>query len=227
LTPECFFLMTKALLTCCASKEGKDVGFVVALEGGYNLDVIPLCMEAVAMALIGEDWDEDGTGNNDMMDQEETVPGASLEVVSKLTKSRLVLSKYWNYFEPNERSRGKNLSKTACASINRTIKCLKDFCLKELKEFAGSGSYLKDCAFRLVKEQTDAPDKKLAGTRGRGGGRGTTTAEATASSGGGTGVMETLLTRMKAFSCDEDDLEGSPGLKRGLSPSSSSGDHHS
>ena len=58
LTPECYYLMTKSIVDAVDGySRDCSVGIVVALEGGYNLDVIPLCMEAVAAALLGDKYD--------------------------------------------------------------------------------------------------------------------------------------------------------------------------
>lgn len=53
LSPEMYYRMTRSLL----ATTGLDVPTVVALEGGYNLDVISNCAEAVALALLDEPWD--------------------------------------------------------------------------------------------------------------------------------------------------------------------------
>ena len=53
LSPEMYYRMTRSLLATA----GVDVPTVVALEGGYNLDVISNCAEAVALALLDEPWD--------------------------------------------------------------------------------------------------------------------------------------------------------------------------
>jgi hypothetical protein len=50
LTPEMFYIMTESLLEAV----GSDIPVVAALEGGYNLDVISKCMQAVALALLDE-----------------------------------------------------------------------------------------------------------------------------------------------------------------------------
>ena len=53
LSPEMYYRMTRSLLATA----GVDTPTVVALEGGYNLDVISKCAEAVALALLDEPWD--------------------------------------------------------------------------------------------------------------------------------------------------------------------------
>ncbi len=50
LSPEMYYRMTRSLLATAG------VPTVVALEGGYNLDVISKCAEAVALALLDEPW---------------------------------------------------------------------------------------------------------------------------------------------------------------------------
>ena len=52
LSPEMYYRMTRSLLATA----GISVPAVVALEGGYNLDVITDCAEAVALALLDEPW---------------------------------------------------------------------------------------------------------------------------------------------------------------------------
>eukprot|EP00562_Extubocellulus_spinifer_P010993 CAMPEP_0178490926 /NCGR_PEP_ID=MMETSP0696-20121128/11142_1 /TAXON_ID=265572 /ORGANISM="Extubocellulus spinifer, Strain CCMP396" /LENGTH=712 /DNA_ID=CAMNT_0020118771 /DNA_START=149 /DNA_END=2287 /DNA_ORIENTATION=- len=52
LSPEMYYRMTRSLLATA----GISVPTVVALEGGYNLDVITDCAEAVALALLDEPW---------------------------------------------------------------------------------------------------------------------------------------------------------------------------
>ena len=54
LSPDMYHCMTKALLETA----GVRVPTVVALEGGYNLDVIANCCEAVALALLDKSFDD-------------------------------------------------------------------------------------------------------------------------------------------------------------------------
>jgi len=53
LTPDMYYSMTRSVIKTV----GLSVPVVVALEGGYNLDIIPLCMEAVALAMLDEPLD--------------------------------------------------------------------------------------------------------------------------------------------------------------------------
>lgn len=53
LTPEMYYIMMDSVL-----EVGGDIPVVVALEGGYNLRVISECMQAVALALLDEPFDE-------------------------------------------------------------------------------------------------------------------------------------------------------------------------
>jgi len=62
LTPEMYYIMTKSLIQAT----GPDVPIVVALEGGYALDVISECMEATALALFDEPWKTGTTTERDV-----------------------------------------------------------------------------------------------------------------------------------------------------------------
>jgi hypothetical protein len=100
----------------------------VALEGGYNLSVIPLCQSAIEMALKGEEWDEDGS-LNPLSALSSPQPAAKNRIslsTNPLLRARLTLNKYWDYFEPNERGRGKKLGKGAANSVNRTVRALSE-----------------------------------------------------------------------------------------------------
>jgi hypothetical protein len=60
LTPEMYYIMTESLL----EEVGRDIPVVVVLEGGYNLSVISECMQAVALALLDEPFDETAEENS-------------------------------------------------------------------------------------------------------------------------------------------------------------------
>mmetsp|Transcript_14520 Transcript_14520/g.40058 ORF Transcript_14520/g.40058 Transcript_14520/m.40058 type:complete len:237 (-) Transcript_14520:1207-1917(-) len=62
LTPEMYYIMTSSLL----QTTGRSIPMVVVLEGGYQLDVISNCMEAVALALLDEPWDGNKTTERDV-----------------------------------------------------------------------------------------------------------------------------------------------------------------
>ncbi len=77
LTPYMYYVLTKCVMTTV----GVDVPIVVALEGGYNLEVISDCMEAVACALLDlgfshEEEDQQQQQQQDEMfiNQEEILP---------------------------------------------------------------------------------------------------------------------------------------------------------
>eukprot|EP00538_Stauroneis_constricta_P012600 CAMPEP_0119546890 /NCGR_PEP_ID=MMETSP1352-20130426/1129_1 /TAXON_ID=265584 /ORGANISM="Stauroneis constricta, Strain CCMP1120" /LENGTH=1185 /DNA_ID=CAMNT_0007591643 /DNA_START=262 /DNA_END=3822 /DNA_ORIENTATION=- len=53
LTPEMYYIMTSSLM----QTTGHTVPIVAILEGGYQLDVISDCMEAVALAFMDEPWE--------------------------------------------------------------------------------------------------------------------------------------------------------------------------
>jgi hypothetical protein len=52
LSSDMYYIMTRSLLETC----GSTIPLVVALEGGYHLDVIAKCMEATALALLDEPY---------------------------------------------------------------------------------------------------------------------------------------------------------------------------
>jgi len=149
LTPECYFLMTRSLMTVLNRDR---TAVVVALEGGYNLSVIPLCQEAVSMALKGEEWDEDA-GVNPLSQLSSPQPQPKSRIAlseNPLVRARLLLNKYWDYYEKNDRQRGKKLSKGACNSVNKTIRALVEI------------DFFKSIGLRQVKEQIE---QKAHGTR--------------------------------------------------------------
>jgi len=113
LTPDMYYFMTVSIL-----KALDDVPIVVALEGGYNTDVIACCMEAVALALLNEKWDEDGTQYWDAPQDKKLVESRSL-----LTDGRKIFSGYWDHSSGNQSERGK-IKCSAVKDINKTIRCL-------------------------------------------------------------------------------------------------------
>tara|TARA_B110000305_G_C19354914_1_gene596262 strand:- start:401 stop:1177 length:777 start_codon:yes stop_codon:yes gene_type:complete len=119
LSPEMYHLMTKSLLEVL----GDDVGVVVSLEGGYNLDVIPKCMRAVAFALHKSELPEsDSQSNTSFVNQNRKSKSKSISN-SKLESGRQVLKHLWNYEEENERKRG-TLVKGCVPSLNKSISAL-------------------------------------------------------------------------------------------------------
>ena len=55
LTPDAYYAITNSLLDAA----GRNTPLVVALEGGYNLDILGNYIEAIALALLDEPWKED------------------------------------------------------------------------------------------------------------------------------------------------------------------------
>jgi hypothetical protein len=119
-------------------------------------------MEAVALALLGEEYDVDGTRQRAfdrsvgpqlaVFGCQPRKPGRLQLDDCNLTTARLVLSKYWDYFEQKEFHRGKPLAKGAAAAINRTAKALK-----------ACGAWEGKCEFRAVAEQIE---QRMVNTRG-------------------------------------------------------------
>uniref|UniRef100_A0A7S3Q7P9 histone deacetylase n=1 Tax=Chaetoceros debilis TaxID=122233 RepID=A0A7S3Q7P9_9STRA len=125
--PSMYYMMTKALLETI----GKQVPLVVALEGGYNLNVNAMCMEAVALALLDEEWDEDGTGGIDR--GEAAVPQ---DRSNGLERGRALLQPFWD--SSLEKNKRENVKRSAVEDINRSIRVMrntslwKDVDLKEI-----------------------------------------------------------------------------------------------
>jgi histone deacetylase 6 len=148
ITPEAYYLMTSSLLTL-----NKNTPIVVAMEGGYNLEVIPLCMEAVVMAMRGESWDEDGT-ENPLAALSSPQPKHKSRIslsTDPLVRARLELNKYWDYYEENSRTRGKKLATGAVASINKVVEVIIE------------GRAFGDVRVRKVREQIPKREGALGG----------------------------------------------------------------
>ena len=91
-TPDFYHAMTRSTLEVL----GPDVPVICALEGGYTMDVIPDCMEAVTLALMNCPYKYHSS-----LQIGSYVGGAAQETrrdrwpISKLERSRKVLSKYY------------------------------------------------------------------------------------------------------------------------------------
>ena len=140
--------MTSSLLTL-----NKNTSMVVAMEGGYNLEVIPLCMEAVVMAMRGETWDEDGMENPLAVlssPQPKHKNRISLSA-DPLVRARLELNKYWDFYEENPRTRGKRMATGAVVSINKVVEVILE------------GGAFGDVKVRKVRDQIPKRDGALGG----------------------------------------------------------------
>jgi hypothetical protein len=105
---------------------GVNIPIVVALEGGYNTTVISACMEAVACALLDEDWNDGAKPiYNDAPQDCPKVASENESVGSCLEMGRRVLADYWDYYAENDRQKGK-LKISAARDLNRTIRCLRN-----------------------------------------------------------------------------------------------------
>ncbi len=118
LLPSMYYKMTGSILRTLG-----DIPFVVALEGGYNTDVISACMEAVALAVLDEEWDEDGTSSqlNVPFDLESS---GNYDEAARLKSGRDMLSKEYDFYASEPHKRGR-IKKTAVKDINKTIRCLR------------------------------------------------------------------------------------------------------
>lgn len=122
LLPNMYYLMTDSILKTM----GVNIPIVVALEGGYNTTVISACMEAVACALLDEDWNDGAKPiYNDAPQDCPKVASENESDGSCLEMGRRVLADYWDYYAENDRQKGK-LKISAARDLNRTIRCLRN-----------------------------------------------------------------------------------------------------
>lgn len=132
LTPEMYYCMTKSILLGL----GKDVPIVIALEGGYNVEVNCDCMEAVSLALLDETWEtineskDQNNCNNHCTDRKlpqdyscRKTPGYKGE---RLTASRRILSQFWDYDAINDKQKGCGAQSTAIKSINQSMVAIQN-----------------------------------------------------------------------------------------------------
>lgn len=129
LMPAIYYQLTKSLLIAL----GEDIPIVVALEGGYNLDVISMCMRAVVLALVDEPFDEEGLYHDEETENspeiikiDESLSKLSLKSdprIERLRKSRQSLSRYWSHGKSIEDQTVK-VKKTAIQAINLSIRCI-------------------------------------------------------------------------------------------------------
>ena len=115
LSPDMYYIMTKSLLETA----GKYTPVVVALEGGYDLDTIAICMEAMALALLDEPWKENSR-NDDRRCSSDTSCGCEF-----------TLSRYWKHEDFDQSSNVSISTMRAVAAIKRSAKALanKGTCL--------------------------------------------------------------------------------------------------
>lgn len=123
LFPHMYYVMTASILKTM----GVSIPIVVALEGGYNTTVISACMEAVACALLDEDWND---GKKPIPShsalQVDTIDRSGDDSVGiRLEMGRRVLAEYWDYYAENDRQKGK-IKAAATRDVNRTIRCLRN-----------------------------------------------------------------------------------------------------
>jgi len=116
LTPDIYYCMTRSLLVV----NGMNTPLVVALEGGYNLDVIAKCMEAVTLALLDEpcpDYQkEDGVACTDTVTRDSTSELQSF-ASDRLEAARNTLATYWDYNESNP----NRIKPGATKCLNKTM----------------------------------------------------------------------------------------------------------
>jgi hypothetical protein len=150
LSTDMYYTMTKSLLKAA----GHSIPFVVALEGGYKLDVCAACMEAVALALLNKPLNADQPKHYDSLDsasseeeEELVVDGDQLVWTSwsilpqkrkylhgndkRRKDNDFGLAQYWTHDQVT--GAVKKVTRLAVASVKRSLKAL-----------ANVGTYLRD-----------------------------------------------------------------------------------
>lgn len=118
--PSMYYKMTRSILSVFPV-----CPFVVALEGGYNTDVIACCMESVALAVLGESWDEDGLGDHDRIPQDRPIVPIESDSAARLKNGRNVLTSEWNHYASNVHGRG-NIKNSAVQDINKSMRFIRE-----------------------------------------------------------------------------------------------------
>lgn len=108
LSPDMYYIMIKSLLETA----GVDIPMVAALEGGYTLEVIEKCMEAVALAMFDEPWEEEVRRDSDG------------RVITSSSSIKCDLSRYWNHQDFEGRRNMRETTKKALAAIKQSAKAL-------------------------------------------------------------------------------------------------------
>lgn len=113
-TPDMYYSMTKSLLAV----NGMQTPMVVALEGGYNIDVIAECMEAVTLALLDEPCpNQKGELVSDSQQEQQQVETTTSGC---LQAARDVLIPYWDYNESTFVNQ-KRIRPGATRCLNKTM----------------------------------------------------------------------------------------------------------
>ena len=143
LTPEMYYVMMNSVLEAA----GRRIPVVVAQEGGYNLDVIATCAEAVALALLDEPWHKMGhqsEGDDSLCSRTILECGEN--------GAHYSLDRYWKREARTQEQRGEGQSiKHAIACIKKTAKALAKQDATHIRSvncLAPSPSYLYDTEVR-------------------------------------------------------------------------------
>ena len=114
LTPDMFYTMTRSILEASTSTP-----IVVALEGGYNLDMSAQCMENVALALLDEPLDFEERRKFVCWSSKSILPQKHQIITSETTK----IVKYLN--QQNISTEGSKATRRAVKSIKRSAEALE------------------------------------------------------------------------------------------------------
>lgn len=117
LTPDMYHSMTRSLVAF-------GVPMVMALEGGYNLDVIAKCMQAVTLALLDEpcpDIEESAVS------VESPVEEGEVTSVDRLEAARRVLLPFWDYNKASSSvTYQKRMKPGARQCLNKTMEAVEN-----------------------------------------------------------------------------------------------------
>ena len=141
LSPSMFHSMTR----CILETVGVNTPVVVALEGGYNIDVTSSCMEAVALALIDEDWSDEMSDPQDRtklasqllteIDKENNranINNGDEVKYTRLQKGRQALSHEW---DNNNNNKGL-VKQSAIRDVNRSIEAIRQYVSADLSKIS-------------------------------------------------------------------------------------------
>jgi hypothetical protein len=132
-TPEMYYCMTKSILLGL----GEEIPIVIALEGGYNIDVNCNCMEAVSLALLDEPWGGNTSNKqnyfyhqsiNHVLPQDcpsRMIKEGFKSKGERLTISRRILSQFWDFDAINDKEKGCGAQTVAIKSINQSMAAIQ------------------------------------------------------------------------------------------------------
>jgi hypothetical protein len=168
LTSDMYYVLTKSVMEAA----GFDIPLIAVLEGGYNLQVLADCLQAVAIAMLDEPFD--GTFVSSQSQQAETPASHHEEKIepNELNNdsdndSQCLLSRFWSHTEKAELQMvrtnhpKKGVTKQALAAVKRTAHALAvsqhqhqapyQTCIPGSPEYSGASDTSKVLGFRRLR----------------------------------------------------------------------------